>query len=184
MGKWQDKKQNQQQENIARRVNSIGGGIQEVKQTLGCWIQLKSTNVRRNQERSEDNENDQKPEEIANLRVKFNVEETFKRSKRPKCMLMPVEVYKKTEGTQWIETKKQKGKLIFIGKNCLHGSECEKLRLFERYCEGREMWKQEKKEKGEETGKLDTERKAMEENKSKKEKESEGKEEKKYNANK
>jgi hypothetical protein len=54
-------------------------------------------------------------------------------------MLMPVEVYKKTEGTQWIETKKQKGKLIFIGKNCLHGSECEKLRLFERYCEGREM---------------------------------------------
>jgi len=64
------------------------------------------------------------------------VEETFKRSKRPNCMLMPVEVYKKTEGTQWIETKKQKGKLIFIGKNCLHGSECEKLRLFERYCEG------------------------------------------------
>lgn len=45
-------------------------------------------------------EKDQKPEKIANLRVKFNMEKTFKRSERPNCMLMPVEVYKETEGTQ------------------------------------------------------------------------------------
>lgn len=64
------------------------------------------------------------------------MEKTFKRSKRPNCMLMPVEVYKKTGGTQRIKTKKQKGKLLFYGKNCLHGSEYETLRLFKRYCEG------------------------------------------------
>lgn len=51
-------------------------------------------------------EKDQKPEKIANLRVKFNMEKTFKRSERPNCMLMPVEVYKETEGTQWIENEK------------------------------------------------------------------------------
>jgi len=47
---------------------------------------------------------------------------------------------KKPKGKQWIEkTKKKKenkGKLIFYGKNCLHGSENEKkLKLFKRYCE-------------------------------------------------
>jgi len=29
-------------------------------------------------------------------------------------MLMPVEVYNKTEGEQWIDTKKTKGKLYFL----------------------------------------------------------------------
>jgi len=43
-----DKKKDQKLENIAKRVNSIGGDIWEVKQTLGCWIQLKSTKVWRN----------------------------------------------------------------------------------------------------------------------------------------
>jgi len=41
--------------------------------------------------------------------------------------------------------KKTKGKLyIFYGKNCLHGRESEKLRLFRRYCEGTGKRKQEK----------------------------------------
>jgi hypothetical protein len=31
---------------------------------------------------------------------------------------------------------KTKGKLYFYGKNCLHRSGSEKLRLFRRYCEG------------------------------------------------
>jgi hypothetical protein len=35
--------------------------------------------------------------------------------------------------------KKNKGKLIFYGKNCLHGSENKKkLSLFKRYCEEKE----------------------------------------------
>jgi len=67
-------------------------------------------------------------------------------------MLMPVEVYNKTEGKQWIDKKKTKGKLyIFYGKNCLHRSESEKLRLFRRYCEGTGKRKQEKNIKKEES---------------------------------
>jgi hypothetical protein len=42
------------------------------------------------------------------------VEKTNKRFKRPNCMLMPVEVYNKTEGAQWIDKKKTKGKLYYF----------------------------------------------------------------------
>jgi len=42
--------------------------------------------------------------------------------------------------------KKHKGKLIFYGKkNCLHGSENDKLRLFKRYCEGTGIRKKRKR---------------------------------------
>jgi len=44
------------------------------------------------------------------------MEQTFKRSNRPNCMLMPVEVYAKTAGKQSIETKKKQGKAIFLGR--------------------------------------------------------------------
>jgi hypothetical protein len=41
--------------------------------------------------------------------------------------------------------KMNKGKLFFNGKNCLHGSGREKLKLFGRYCEGKGKRKQGKK---------------------------------------
>jgi len=44
------------------------------------------------------------------------MEKTFKRSNRPNCMLMPVEEYNKTEGKQWMEKKKNKGRLYFLGR--------------------------------------------------------------------
>jgi len=73
------------------------------------------------------------------------VEKTDKRSKRPNCMLMPVEVYNKTEGNNEPKRKKQRESyIIFYGKNCLHRRESEKLRLFRRYCEGTGKRKQEK----------------------------------------
>jgi hypothetical protein len=55
---------------------------------------------------------DQKPENIVNLGVKFNMEKTFKRSTRPNCMLLPVEVYKKMKQYNESKRKKHKGKLI------------------------------------------------------------------------
>jgi len=102
---------------------------------------------------------------------------------------MPVEKDEKTEGKQWIEKqenneskkqennrskrkKKYKGKLIFYGKNCLHGSESEKkLKLFKRYCGETENGNGKGKGWGK-TGKW----------KQRQAKESEGKEEKKHNA--
>ena len=74
------------------------------------------------------------------------------------CMLMPVEEYAKTEGKQWIEKKTKQGKANFFGKECLHGSESEKLKLSRRYCEG----------KGE--GKRDGKQSQVEESEGKKEK--------------
>jgi len=61
-------------------------------------------------------------------------------------MLMPVEVYNKTEGAQWIDKKKNKGKaiLFFMGRTAFTEVKCEKLRLFRRYCEGTGKRKQEK----------------------------------------
>jgi len=42
---------------------------------------------------------------------------------------------RKSRKTMDRKEKKYKGKLIFYGKNCLHGSESEKkLKLFKRYC--------------------------------------------------
>jgi hypothetical protein len=41
--------------------------------------------------------------------------------------------------------EKNRGKAILYGKNCLHRSESEKLRLFRRYCEGTGYRKQEKR---------------------------------------
>lgn len=78
---------------------------------------------------------------------------TFKRPNRPNYMFMPVEEDEKTEGHTESKSlkknnvskrkKENKGKLIFYGKNCLHGSEKEKkkLMLFKRYCEENGKWK-------------------------------------------
>jgi hypothetical protein len=42
--------------------------------------------------------------------------------------------------------KKNKGKLFFYGKNCLHGCDSEKkLELFKRYCEGKGKRKRRRK---------------------------------------
>jgi len=90
---------------------------------------------------------------IANLRGKINMEETFKRSNRPNCMLMPVEEYDKTEGKQWIEKKKTQGKANFFGKDCLHGSESEKWKLFWRNVKEKEKGKEKQRQEKESEGK-------------------------------
>jgi len=85
------------------------------------------------------------------------MEKTFRKAKQTKCMSTPVEQYEKIEAIQWIGKKEKqyiesgktegtemkrnekinKGELDFYGKNCLHGSGRENLKLFRIYCDGK-----------------------------------------------